>query len=155
MIKKAFTLVECLFTLVIMTLIVVLVSLQMTVIKSSTRQLDKPLDWYLCLTELESADHHFIIDQVSRRILYLVSEQSGLTYELRATDRLYLRSTRGGYLLLFNDAKPGSITFKELPNSRVRIQGERKNGQEIQGVVKFYGKVSEDEKQSTRVRTAN
>lgn len=142
--RKAFTLVECLVTLIIMALITILVSLQIRVIKSSTlRSAAQPLDWYVCLTELESSDHQFVLDNVERHKLRLVSRISGLTYELHATDRLYLsREGHGGYMLLFNGIKPGTVMFNGLAGSRVEIEAQRKNGQRIQGVVKFYEKTN-------------
>lgn len=142
--RRSFTLLECLIALIIMSLITVLVSLQMRVIKSTTKTMAQPLDWNICLTELESADHQFVLDRVSRQNLRLVSRVSGLTYELHATDRLYLsREGRGGYMLLFDDIKLGTVTFNELTGSRVEIKAQRKNGQNILGVVKFYEKAVE------------
>ena len=103
--EKGFTLLECLIALMIMALITTLVSLQIRVIKSTTvKSSNQPLDWYVCLTELESTDHQFMLERVERQKLWLTSQHSGLTYELHATDRLYLsRENRGGYLLLFDD----------------------------------------------------
>ena len=70
--KEGFTLVECLAALVIAALIVMLLSFQMKVIKSSCiKQNSQPLDWYLCLSELESVDHHFMIEEVSSNQLRL------------------------------------------------------------------------------------
>lgn len=142
--KKGFTLLECLIALIIMALITTLVSLQIRVIKSATvRSSAQPLDWYVCLTELESADHQFILERVEQQKLWLTSQRSGLTYELHATDRLYLsRENHGGYMLLFDDIKPGSVLFSELTGSRVVVKAERKNGQPILGVVKFYEKTN-------------
>ncbi|MCI1975391.1 MAG: type II secretion system GspH family protein [Limosilactobacillus sp.] len=138
----AFTLVECLVALIIMSLITVLVSFQIRVIKSSTtNHLERPLDWYLCLAELESPNHQFTIEEVSQRKLQLASQTSGASYELRATDQLYLsRVNRGGYMLLFADIKAGSTTFCRLSGSRVEIRARRKNGQQLLGVVRFYEK---------------
>jgi prepilin-type N-terminal cleavage/methylation domain-containing protein len=141
--KEGFTLVECLAALVIAALIVMLLSFQMKVIKSSCiKQNSQPLDWYLCLSELESVDHHFMIEEVSSNQLRLWSKSTGLTYELHSTDRLYLSCVgHGGYMLIFRDLAPNSVTFSELSGSRVEIRGQRKNGQGLIGVVKFYGQV--------------
>ena len=155
MIKRAFTLVECLIALIIMSLITLLLSLQIRVIKSTTtKSLERPLDWYICLTELESQDHQFMLEKVSNKKLQLTSRSSGLTYELYGTDRLYLsRANRGGYMLLFSDIKPGTVKFNELAGERVKIQAERKNGQKLIGVVKFYEETTS--KDSSRIRSVN
>lgn len=142
--EKGFTLLECLIALMIMALITTLVSLQIRVIKSTTvKSSNQPLDWYVCLTELESTDHQFILERVERQKLWLTSQHSGLTYELHATDRLYLsRENCGSYLLLFDDIKPGSVMFSKLAGSRVAVKAQRKNGQTILGVVRFYEKTN-------------
>ncbi len=142
--EKGFTLLECLIALMIMALITTLVSLQIRVIKSTTvKPSNQPLDWYVCLTELESTDHQFMLERVKRQKLWLTSQHSGLTYELHATDRLYLsRENHGGYLLLFDDIKPGSVMFSKLTGSRVAVKAQRKNGQTILGVVRFYEKTN-------------
>ncbi|MCD7083803.1 hypothetical protein [Limosilactobacillus fastidiosus] len=95
-----------------------------------------------------------MLEKVSNQKLQLISRSSGLTYELYGTDRLYLsRANRGGYMLLFSDIKSGTVMFNELAGSRVKIQAERKNGQKLIGVVKFYEKTTN--KDSSRIRSAN
>lgn len=138
--RPAFTIIECLVSLAITCLLAVLISFHLHGLKTITNeQSERPLDWCICLTELESADHRFVLKKVKRHALRVKSLNSGLTYELLATDRLYLRrAEHGGYLLLFSDVYPNSVSFEQLSATRVEITGKRKNGQQLTGRVNFY-----------------
>lgn len=132
-------LIECVITLSILAVIVLLLSFEMRVLKtSSIKQYDQPLDWYICLQELESSDHRFKLKGVSRQQVNLESLNTGICYELQGRDRLYLsREHYGGYMLLFSGLRPGTVSFQKLSGGRVKINCERANGKKIEGIVKF------------------
>lgn len=137
--KEAFTIVECVITLSILAVIVLLLSFEIRALKiSPVKQYDQPLDWYICLQELESNDHRFELEEVGKRQVELKSLNTGVSYELHGSDRLYLsREHYGGYMLLFSDVKPGTVSFKKLPGGRLIINCKRNNGNKLEGIVKF------------------
>lgn len=137
--RSAFTLAECLISLFVVSWVVVVLSGLMVCWRNfNCRQMDEPLDWYLCLQELESVDHHFSLVKTSRNQVRLHSQTTDKDYLLKSGRSLYLTKVNGGgYLPLFDDLKLNTMTFRQLNSSQLLIQGQRKTGKPLEGIVKF------------------
>lgn len=138
--RPAFTIIECVCSLLITTIIILLVSFLMTDVKKlNLHNLDPELDWYLFLQEMEAPKHHFILLRVQKHHLYLKSEQSRLDYTLHGYTNLYLTGTStGGYLPLLDDVAPDQFSFNQLDDRRVQVEVKRTNGKIQRGIIKFY-----------------
>lgn len=136
--QPAFTLVECVGALLVTSLVVVLLSLTMTAVRTiSQRSLDGAVDWLICLQELESPDHQFALERVTPTELQLKDQHQQRKYQLRIGDRLYLRAPNGGYMPIFSGIRGGRSFFRRLDSQRVYIEVERNNGQKMAGIICF------------------
>lgn len=138
--KSAFTLIECICALIVTSLVVIMMSFIMVMIRQSTvGQADQPLDWYLCLAELESPDHQFEITRVNNIEARLTSQLNNRQYLLRGREHLYLTMADrpGGFLPLFDDIKPASFYCRRLNNHQLEVRIQRKNGQVERGIVRL------------------
>lgn len=135
-----FTIIECVIAMIITTVTVLLISFSIThLTKSSQQTLDPALDWYVFLQEMESADHHFVLKEVGSYHLIVTSVRNGMDYELRGRDAFYLSMVNeGGYLPVFDGIRGDRYHFKRLDRTRVTVTVQRKNGQLLEGVIKFY-----------------
>lgn len=137
--RSAFTLAECLVSLIVVSWVVVILSGLMSCWHHfDNSRMDEPLDWCLCLQELESADHQFSLVRVSRYEVRLHSRETNKDYLLKPGRNLYLTKVNGGgYLPLFDDIKFGTVSFQRVNDEQLLIRGQRKNGQSLEGMVKF------------------
>ena len=70
--RSAFTLVECIGSLLVTSLVVVLTGYALTAVRTTSRpSLDRATDWIICLQELESPDHRFALKRAERYQLEL------------------------------------------------------------------------------------
>lgn len=138
--RSAFTIIECICSLLVTTIVIFLVSFLMTDVKKlNTHSLDSEIDWYLFLQEMEAPKHHFILLHTQKHFLYLRSEQSRLNYTLRGYTGLYLTGTStGGYLPLLDNVAPDQFSFNQLDDRRVQVEVKRTNGKVQRGIIKFY-----------------
>lgn len=136
--QPAFTLAECIAALLVTSIVVVLTGYALTTVRTTSREsLAHATDWIICLQELESADHRFALQRVNRYQLELRDLNQQRDYELCIRDRLYLRTTSGGYMPVFSNIKAAQSSFTRLDGQRVRIMVTRTNGQKLEGIVCF------------------
>lgn len=138
--RQAFTLVECIGALMVTSIIVMILSFMMMALRRTPlQQADQPLDWYLCLAELESPDHQFTITRVNHNEARLTSRLNHQQYFLRGRDRIYLTMANGdgGYLPLFDDVKMGSFRCRQLNDHQLALQIRRTNGHLEHGIVRL------------------
>lgn len=135
----AFTLIECVAALLVTAIVIVLAGFSLTALQTmGKRSLDRPVDWIICLQELESPNHRFALTDVQAHHLSLYDQKQQRHYELRASDRLYLRSAGdGGYMPIFSGIQEGKTCFKKLSDQRVQIEVKRENGQALTGILFF------------------
>lgn len=136
--RSAFTLVECIGALLVTSLVVVLTGYALTAVRTTSRPpLDRATDWIICLQELESPDHRFVLKRAERYQLELYDLNQRRIYELCLRDRLYLRAPNGGYMPIFSNIRGEQSAFKRLDSQRVHVTVVRTNGQKLEGVVCF------------------
>lgn len=136
--QAAFTLVECLLALVVVSIVVTLVGLTLPAAYQASRQrLANPLDFQLMLAELEDRDHRFRLKGVNQHSLQLVDQQNK-EFTLRSADRVYLTSNNGGYMELLDGIEVRSLVCQQLDSRRVLIAVTRKNGQRQWATVRFW-----------------
>lgn len=136
--RAAFTLVECISALIVTSIVVLLIGYAMTSVRTMVkRSLSNTVDWQICLQELESSNHHFVLQHANSKSIFLLEQTSGREFELRALDRLYLRASNGGYVPIFSGIKMDRTVFRQLDDQRVYIKVERDNGQELTGIACF------------------
>lgn len=136
--RAAFTLVECVGALLVTSLVVILLSLAMTAVRTINRQsLGGAADWFICLQELESPDHRFILKRVKPAELQLKDQCQQRDYQLRIRDCLYLRTPNGGYMPIFSGIRGERSFFQRLDSQRVYVEVERQNGQKMAGIICF------------------
>ncbi|WP_076461272.1 hypothetical protein [Limosilactobacillus caccae] len=138
--RAAFTIVECICALLITSLVVLGIGALMTSVRQANRSdLNEAVDWYMFLQELESPRHRFELRHVYRSSLILYGQVAARSYELKGSTCFYLTGGHdGGYLPLIDNLKAYDCDFKQLDEQRVLIEVERKNGQHLAGIVKFY-----------------
>lgn len=138
--RNAFTIIECICALMVTTLVVLSISALMTTIRRVNRvDLNNSVDWYMFIQEMESSRHRFELRHVYRRSLLLYSQAARRDYELKGADSFYLTCRQdGGYLPLLDEVKAYDCKFKQLDDQRVLVEVERKNGQQLAGIIKFY-----------------
>ena len=137
---RAFTLIECICALLVTSLVVILLSLFLSTARHSPlMNADQPLDWYLCLAELESPDHQFEITRVNQIEARLTSRLNNRQYLLRGRERVYLTMAdgKGGYLPLFDDLQVGSFHCRQIGHNQMELEIRRKNGHQERGIVRL------------------
>lgn len=136
--RAAFTLAECVAALLVTSLVVVLLGLSMTAVRTINRQsLGGAVDWFICLQELESPDHRFALERAKPSELQLRDQCQQRDYQLRIRDCLYLRTPNGGYMPIFSGVCGEQSFFRRLDSQRVYIEVERQNGQKMAGIICF------------------
>ncbi|QZN93674.1 hypothetical protein KZE55_03765 [Limosilactobacillus panis] len=137
--RLAFTLIECVAALLVTTVVIVLAGMTINSLRSVTRQsLDQPIDWIICLQELESPRHAYALVNVESNAVVLRDQHTDRLYELCAQKRLYLRAKKdGGYMPVFSDIRDQKTVFKQLDQQRVYIKVERTNGEVLTGFLCF------------------
>lgn len=141
--QAGFTIAESLAALLVTALVMVLINFALTAVRQVNRPgLDKPTDWYIFLREMESPDHHFVLEKmVGHHTLVVRDAQSGLRYQLQGQDAFYLTAVgRGGYLRVLDNIKGATYSFTRLTGSRVLVEVERTNGEQNAGIIQFYKK---------------
>ncbi len=137
---RAFTLIECICALLVTSLVVTMLSLLINTTRHSPlTRADQPLDWYLCLAELESPDHQFKITRVNHNEARLTSRLNHRQYFLRGRGKVYLTMANGdgGYLPLFDDLQVGSFSCRQLSDHQLELEIRRQNGHCERGIVRL------------------
>lgn len=123
--RNGFTLAETIVALVVVAMVVTLWSgLMNGAHRLGRADQERPLDWYLFASELESRDHHFFVRPGRRsNQLVLTSRVTHEDYELVAGPVVYLRRVAaGGYMPLLR-MRPGErFTWQQVDDHRVRFQ---------------------------------
>ncbi|HJA21406.1 type IV pilus minor pilin ComGF family protein [Limosilactobacillus panis] len=136
--RGAFTLVECIAALMVTTFVIILAGLAMTSVrKVNQHSLAGSVDWFICLQELESPDQTFALKKVYRYRLLLRDQRQQRNYELRISDRLYLRTPTGGYMPVLSAVRADKSFFRQLDQQRVYVEVGRTNGQKNYGIICF------------------
>lgn len=137
--RAAFTLIECVAALLVTTIVIILAGMTISSLRSVTRQsLDQPLDWIICLQELESPRHAYALVSVGDNTVVLRDQHTDRLYELCAQKRLYLRAQKdGGYMPVFSGIRDQKMVFRQLDQQRVYIKVERTNGEVLTGFLCF------------------
>lgn len=88
---------------------------------------ERPLDWYLFASELESRDHRFYLRPgQAGGSLIVTSQVSGEDYQLVTGPVIYLRRVgKGGYLPLLRLQPGENFSWQQLDAQRVQFQRRR------------------------------
>ncbi|WP_267202484.1 type IV pilus minor pilin ComGF family protein [Limosilactobacillus kribbianus] len=141
--QAGFTIAESILALLVTALVMVLINFALFALQRINRPgLGQTADWYIFLREMESPDHHFILEEVDGQSELVVKEPStGLKYQLQGRDTFYLTAVEhGGYLRVLDNIKGDQYSFTQLPGARVLVEVERTNGEQNTGIIQFYQK---------------
>lgn len=135
-----FTIIECVLALLITAMTLLLASWAMTALADNERHsLDHPIDWYVFMKEMEAANHHFVLKEVSEKRIRVYSPRTDLNYTLHGRNILHLTTVeRGGYLPLLDGVRDREYRFTRLPGQRVLVEVTRENGERLAGIIQFY-----------------
>lgn len=137
--RPAWTLVECLISLFVLSLMIVIVQvilpgmdhLQNDSLKNTT-------DWYLFIQRLEDPKYQFQLRSSGTQRLFLYSERMKEEYQVQSgRSAIYLRTSQGGYLPVLVNYQPGSIRFVQLDTKSVMVKGQLANGERKGAIIHF------------------
>lgn len=162
--RPSFTILECVIALLVTGIVIAIISMTLpSAQRASRRTLNDPLDFELCVAELEGDDHQFRLVEVEPHCCRLLDTKNNKHFQLLCRGRVYLTAA-GGYMELLDDVKTGSLNCRQLDQSRVAISVTRRDGSMIQRAIvrfkpqqledKHYGKTKETGSQeNARIRT--
>lgn len=140
----SFTILECVIALVVTGIVIAIISMTLpSAQRASHRTLNNPLDFELCLAELEGDDHQFRLVEVEPHSCRLLDTKTNKHFKLLCRGRIYLTAV-GGYMELLDDVKTNSLNCHQLDQSRVAISVVRKDGAIQQAIVRFKPQQLED-----------
>lgn len=150
--EPAFTLFECIIALLVTGIVIAIVSMTLPTAQRATRRhLSNPLDFELCLAELEGDDHKFRLLQVNEHSCELLDTKTKKHFNLLGRGRVYLTAA-GGYMELLDDIQPGTLICRQLDHSRVAISVERSNGITQCAVVRFRPQKDDNNEKAQRTK---
>lgn len=133
--RRAFTLVESVIGLLVISMIMISCwLLTNTGVNISKQQIDQPVSWYQFLNKLEDDGWSFSIERVERsgRRMRLTSQSKDETYQLLVSNSgmIYLRKMKPsgggkGYLPLYGPISNNGLKIEQLDEQRVRIEVKR------------------------------
>lgn len=132
--RSGFTLLECIISLLVVSMITVLIQLALPAVNQlQTASLKDTTDWYLFLERLEDDQKNFSLVDVQKSYLVLSSTTSSDQYIVQGgRQAIYLRTNHGGYLPILVNYQPRSLSFCKFDSSNVLVNcclesGERKS----------------------------
>ncbi|MDO4903388.1 MAG: competence type IV pilus minor pilin ComGF [Limosilactobacillus sp.] len=127
---------ECISALIITSIVIVLMSLAMTSVRSLAKHsLSQDLDWQIFLKEMESDTHDFVLERVFTNDIELYEKTTKKHVTLKTRGRMYLSYAGGGYVPVFGYV---NVTYcRRLDDRRVYIETERENGEKLSGILCF------------------
>lgn len=135
--RKAFSLVECLISLLIIGMIACLMQLVVpNISRLQHDNLKNTTDWYLFVNRLERGKYR--VNEVKRQSLKITEVDTGNELQVvSGKQAIYFRTASGGYSPLLVNYQEGSITYRKYNDQTVLVRGRMMNGEIRQAIIVF------------------